>query len=265
MAALYLSYMGLMLTACTALHSAAQRCTELHGALIFAWTHIKWTASRPVPDFLQFPAAELLLLILLALPAAMYSMLLMVQAPMPAQRVLGVAVFFFAVLGYLLLISWLLQQLFIVRHKRALGLCVPANSNAGSSIGGSSVFGSSRHMVWSPFAALGQLVGSKRSRRTDEPGSATSSSRQPTLVDSAMPLTAMNSVNAPSNLGYSTSASSNMHQGSDLCVLAAGTVHGVPAANPAGSQDSTAGSAKSDYVAAQQQQPAASTWPGRLW
>jgi hypothetical protein len=119
-AALYLGYMALMLLLCTAFHIA----------IIFAWTHIKWTAARPLPSLLQFPAAELLLLNLLALPATMYAMLLMVQAPVQAQRVLGVAVFLL-VLGYLWFITALL--LFIVRKKTALGLCIAASQAAGGS------------------------------------------------------------------------------------------------------------------------------------
>jgi hypothetical protein len=119
-AALYLGYMGLMLLVCTAIHLA----------IIFAWTHIKYTAAKPLPSILQFPAAELLLLNLLALPATMYAMLLMVQAPVQAQRVLGVAVFLL-VLGYLWFITALL--LFIVRKKTALSLCGTAAGPSGDS------------------------------------------------------------------------------------------------------------------------------------
>jgi hypothetical protein len=184
----------------------------------------KWTAARPLPDFLQFPAAELLLLNLLALPAAMYSMLLMVQAPFATKRMLGVAVFLL-VLGYLLLISWLL--LFIVRHKKVLGLCVP-DSEAGSSIGGSS---NNLQSSGSKSCKLAEPVlgpnaaghGSFKHPKGDLSDSALDSSSSHSLPSSAAPLLptlATDIVHHSDQRSDSTDTNtSSMQQGPDLQVL----------------------------------------------
>jgi MYXO-CTERM domain-containing protein len=164
--------MGLLLLACTA----------LHGTVILAWTHIKWTSTKPLPDFLQFPAAELLLLNLLALPAAMYAMLLMVQAPVVAQRVLGVSVFLL-VLAYLWFISALL--LFIVRHKTALGICASGQGDT-ESPSGSGKLGWTGLLAVARFASLRQRSAkySSLGHAASEPSSEHSTS----LQDSAMAL-----------------------------------------------------------------------------
>jgi hypothetical protein len=94
--------------------------TLVHALVVYAWTTIPYTAAIALPAFLLFPAVEVLLLNLLALPVGMYAMLLLVQAPNPAQRFLG-AVVFLLVLAYLSWVTALL--LYVVRHKRALGLC----------------------------------------------------------------------------------------------------------------------------------------------
>lgn len=109
-AATYLGYMGALFVGATAVHAA----------LVYAWITIPFTAAKPLPAFLLMPGAQVLLLNLLSMPAGMYGMLLMVQAPSPAQRFLG-AVVFLLVLAYL---SWLTNLLlYVVRNKRALGLC----------------------------------------------------------------------------------------------------------------------------------------------
>jgi hypothetical protein len=172
-AALYLGYMGLLMVVCTAFHCA----------IIFAWTHIKWTAAKPIPDLLQFPAAELLLLNLLALPAAMYSMLLMVQAPVQAQRALGVFVFLL-VLGYLWFIMALL--LFIIRNKTALGLCVTAGDSSRRAPG----VGRARSALAAAMARYAARSHSSSSQHSGlqhlEPRLGLSS--QPSVHDSAMAL-----------------------------------------------------------------------------
>ncbi len=188
MAALYLGYMGLMLLACTA----------VHGAMIFAWFHVKWTSAKPLPDFLHFPAAELLLLNLLALPAAMYAMLLMVQAPASGQRVLGAIVFSF-ILAYMWFMSSLL--LFIVRHKTSLGLCAVDSGSSGSSDTGSS------KLAWSGFAEGGYAKMQHKDRYIVSPHSdmsdsaimestAGGSSRLPSAFSSAQPLMAVGTTGA---------------------------------------------------------------------
>jgi hypothetical protein len=108
-AAIYLAYLGLFILACTA----------LHGLAIYTWKNLKWTRAKPMPAFLYFPAAELLLLNLMALPAAMYSLMLLVQARHPGYKALGAAVLLL-VLGYCVLVAALLYLL--LRHKDRLGL-----------------------------------------------------------------------------------------------------------------------------------------------
>jgi hypothetical protein len=95
-------------------------CFALHLLANYAWRTLRWSASKPPPTFLHMPAVELLLVNLLAFPAAMYAVLLVVQAPGLQHKVLG-GVVLVLVLGYLWLITALL--LFIVRSKQALGLC----------------------------------------------------------------------------------------------------------------------------------------------
>lgn len=107
---MYLGYMAGLLLACVVLHLLANH----------AWRTLRWCASKPPPTFLHMPAVELLLLNLLAFPAAMYAVLLLVQAPGMHHKVLG-GIVLALVLGYLWLITALL--LFIVRSKQALGLC----------------------------------------------------------------------------------------------------------------------------------------------
>ncbi len=110
LATTYLAYMGALLLA----------ATLLHGAFIAAWQRMPWATRLPLPPWLLFPAAELLLLNLLVMPAAMYASLLIIQGSGPGHKGLGVAVLI-AVTAYLAVVVALL--LFVVRHKAALGLC----------------------------------------------------------------------------------------------------------------------------------------------
>jgi hypothetical protein len=56
---------------------------------VFGWGAITWTRDKPLPEILLFPAPELLLLNMLALPGMMYAMLLLVGAHDLVLRLLG--------------------------------------------------------------------------------------------------------------------------------------------------------------------------------
>jgi hypothetical protein len=94
-------------------------CTILHLAIIWAWQHCSWTAAKPLPTWMHPPAAELLLLNLLGLPLAMYSVILLVQAQHPDSKVLGTVVGL-AVLLYLICLALVLRLIF--SNKPRLGL-----------------------------------------------------------------------------------------------------------------------------------------------
>ncbi len=207
MAALYLGYMGLLLLACTA----------LHGAIIFAWNHIKWTSARPLPAFLQFPAAELLLLNLLALPAAMYAMLLMVQAPTVAQRVMGAAVCLL-VLAHLWLVSSLL--LFIVRNKTALGLCTTESDTGDKGISGSGSV--SRKLGWTGLLAVARFATIRHRHAARYPSLPQSeyTSGSSSLQDSAMGLLGPETSTGIHPAAHAGSAQHESNDPPDLVVIA---------------------------------------------
>jgi hypothetical protein len=114
-------------------------CTALHLAAIWAWQHCKWTAAKRLPMWMHPPAVELLLVNILGLPIAMYSVILLVQGQHAGSRLLG-AVVGLAVLLYLFALVALLRLIF--RNKPRLGLIyVPEwqpSSNASSRGSGSS-------------------------------------------------------------------------------------------------------------------------------
>jgi hypothetical protein len=131
-------------------------CIGLHGLAIYLWKTSRWTRGKPMPDFLYFPSAELLLLNLLALPVSLFSFVLMLQSPAVALKALGAFVFFF-VLAYLMLVAYLLG--FVVVFKDKLGLRyvtsqVPDETRSGKGsppeLSGSS--------SWASFASLGSVI-----------------------------------------------------------------------------------------------------------
>jgi hypothetical protein len=122
----YIGFNAAFITACTALHLAA----------IWAWQHCKWTAARPLPEWMYPPAVELLLVNILGLPLAMYSVILLVQGQHAGSRLLG-AVVGLAVLLYLFALVALLRLIF--RNKPRLGLIYvperpPSSSSSSSSV-----------------------------------------------------------------------------------------------------------------------------------
>jgi hypothetical protein len=126
----------------------------LHGLAIYLWKTSRWTRGKPMPDFLYFPTAELLLLNLLALPVSLFSFVLMLQSPAVALKALGAFVFFF-VLAYLVLVAYLLG--FVVLFKDKLGLRyvtsqVPDETSSGK---GSKLANSAS---WASFASLGSVI-----------------------------------------------------------------------------------------------------------
>jgi hypothetical protein len=108
-AAKYLGYMTALCAIAVALHFTA----------ILAWQSLRWTKDKPLPEFLFFPAPELLLLNTLALPGTMYAMLLLVGAEDWPLRLLGAA-------SMLLLLIYLAGMgalsAWLALNKDALGL-----------------------------------------------------------------------------------------------------------------------------------------------
>lgn len=61
----------------------------LHLLLVVLWRTLSWTSAKPLPDFLAFPNPELKLLHMLALPVAIYGIILLLQGVNTWQRALG--------------------------------------------------------------------------------------------------------------------------------------------------------------------------------
>jgi hypothetical protein len=61
----------------------------LHLLLVLLWRSLSWTSARPLPDFLAFPNPELKLLHMLALPVAIYGVILLLQGVTTWQKALG--------------------------------------------------------------------------------------------------------------------------------------------------------------------------------
>jgi hypothetical protein len=131
-------------------------CIGLHGLAIYLWKTSRWTRGKPMPDFLYFPTAELLLLNLLALPVSLFSFVLMLQSPAVPLKALGAFVFFF-VLAYLVLVAYLLG--FVVLFKDKLGLrYVTSQVPDETSSGKGSLPELSGSSSWASFASLGSVI-----------------------------------------------------------------------------------------------------------
>ena len=98
---------------------AALGALAAHGLAIALWRTLRWTKSRPLPDFLVWPVPELLLANLLVLPLAMASTLLLMQVNSAGRLALG-CLGMALLLAYLLLVAAVL--LGVSAKRQLLGL-----------------------------------------------------------------------------------------------------------------------------------------------